>query len=232
MRYNPRPMAAASLDRDLSALIAVAFVAGSIPFGLLVGLAKGVDVRTAGSQNIGASNVGRLLGRRYFFLVFLLDGSKGLVPVVVASALVRQSGVVPGPGVYGLWMGIALAGILGHVYSVFLRFKGGKGVATTAGVLLGFWPYCTWPAVVMMAVFAVVFRTTGYISVGSMAAASAFPVSYLAFALSLGWGPFGPQWPLTAFSFAVPALVIYKHRSNLARLRAGTENRTDRFRRG
>ena len=212
----------------LAVLVLVAYVAGSVPFGLLVGLSRGVDVRTAGSNNIGASNVGRLLGRRFFWVVFVLDASKGLLPMGVASAIVHHSDRPATPGVYGLWMAVGFAAIVGHMFSLFLHFRGGKGVATTAGVVLGLWPYYTFAGLIMIATFGVLLAATRYISVGSMAGAIMFPISYVGLGLWRGWGPFGPQWPLTAFSVAVAVLVVYKHRTNIARLRAGTENRRGR----
>ena len=226
--YNPRPMTAATAEHLLCVLIAVAYVAGSVPFGLLVGLANGVDVRTAGSGNIGATNVGRLLGRRFFVVVFACDALKGLVPMLVAARVIGRTwpeGTVP-DGVYGLWLGVAFAAIGGHMFSLFLRFKGGKGVATTAGALLGLWPYYTLPAVGMIAVFVVLYRTTRYISVGSVAGSASFPLWYVGIGLAAGWDPLGrQQWPLLAFSVVVAGLIVFKHRSNLARLWAGTENR-------
>jgi glycerol-3-phosphate acyltransferase PlsY len=221
-------MTGPQLHLALGLLIPAAYMAGSIPFGLLIGLARGVDVRTAGSRNIGASNVGRLLGRRYFWAVFLLDAGKALVPMLAASLAVRAADAPPDAGLYGLWMAVGLAAIVGHMFSVLLRFRGGKGVATTAGALLGLWPYLTLPALVMLAVFVVVFRATRYVSLGSIAAALTFPVSYVGLGLALNWRPFGPQWPFTLFSVVVAALVTYKHRTNMARLRAGTENRAAR----
>jgi glycerol-3-phosphate acyltransferase PlsY len=212
----------------LALLIPVAYLCGSVPFGLLVGLARGVDVRQVFSRNIGATNVGRALGRKYFLLTLLLDGLKGLLPMLAGWLVVRQAAAVPSTAEYGLWAGIGLAAVLGHTYSVFLRFTGGKGVATTAGVVLGLWPFYTLPCVVMVATFLLVRAVTGYVSVGSMCGALAFPVSYVALGLTFGWGPFGPQWPLTLFSVVVAALVVYKHRANIARLRAGTEPRASR----
>src|SRR5947208_10500522 len=108
----------------LALLIPVAYLLGSVPFGLLVGLAKSVDVRKAGSGNIGASNVGRLLGKRFFFLVFLLDMLKGLIPMMLAAAIARQAAA--GSFMYAMVLLVAFATIAGHMFSVFLRFKGGK----------------------------------------------------------------------------------------------------------
>ena len=212
--------------QTLASLIPVAYLIGSIPFGLIVGLAKGVDVRKAGSGNIGASNVGRLLGKRFFFLVFLLDLLKGLLPML-AAATIAQRGTANGGGAatYELVLLVALAAILGHMFSVFLRFKGGKGVATSAGVILGLWPYFTLPGAIAIAAFLATVYATRYISLGSMVAAGVFPVAYLAIGLARGWDPIGRQLPLLMFALLMAGMIVYKHRSNIARLRAGTENR-------
>src|SRR2546423_1229128 len=129
----------------LSCLIPAAYFIGSVPFGLMVGLARGIDVRKGGSGNIGASNVGRLLGRRWFAVVFTLDFLKGLVPALVAAIFVHRSGHPPQLLDCVLWLLVAFATIVGHMFSLFLRFKGGKGVATSAGVLFGVFPYFTIP---------------------------------------------------------------------------------------
>src|SRR4051812_48374832 len=131
---------------SLLILIPIAYLIGSIPFGLIVGLAKGIDPRKAGSGNIGATNVGRLLGGRYFALVFTLDLLKGLLPTAIASFLLRNN--VRTQTEFILWLLVGFAAIAGHMFSLFLKFKGGKGVATSAGVLLGVFPYFTYPGIV------------------------------------------------------------------------------------
>lgn len=213
-------------QKTLLALIPAAYLLGSVPFGLIVGLARGVDVRRAGSGNIGATNVGRLLGGRFFAIVFVLDLLKSLVPMLAAGAVVRFR--ADGALTYLLWLGVGFAAVLGHMFSLFLRFRGGKGVATSTGMLLGLWPYYTLPGLVAVAVFGVAFWRTRIISVGSLLGATAFPVAYLLFGLALGWPVSGIQWPLLAFAGIVAGLIIYKHRGNLARLRAGTEPRFGR----
>ena len=211
---------------SLLILIPLAYLVGSIPFGLIVGLAKGVDPRKAGSGNIGATNVARLLGKRWFFVVFTLDMCKSLVPMLIASAIAHR---VPEPQrdwtVYLLWLLVGFAAVLGHMFSVFLKFAGGKGVATSAGVMLGLWPYFTWPGVIAIGVFLVVFFTWRYISLGSIVAAATVPIAYVAIGVARGWPVFGSQLPLLIFAVVMALLIIYKHRSNIARLRAGTENR-------
>ena len=210
----------------LTILIPLAYLIGSIPFGLIVGLAKGVDPRKAGSGNIGATNVARVLGKKYFWVVFFLDLLKSLIPVGIASALAHR---IPDDQrdwrIYLLWLMVGFAAVIGHMFSVFLRFKGGKGVASSAGVMLGLFPYYTWPGLVAISVFIIVFLPWRYVSLGSMLGAIAFPIAYLLIALLCGWHPFGSQLPLLVFAVLMAGLIVYKHRTNIARLRAGTENR-------
>ncbi|MBC8105324.1 MAG: glycerol-3-phosphate 1-O-acyltransferase PlsY [Anaerolineae bacterium] len=207
-------------------LIPIAYLLGSIPFGLLIGKARGVDVRTAGSKNIGATNVGRLLGRKFFFLVFFLDMLKSFVPMLIASMIVRR---IPDQDrdrlIYLLWLLVGFAAVLGHMFSVFLGFKGGKGVATSAGLMLGLIPYYALPGLLAIVVFILVFFPTRYISLGSMTAACAFPILYLILGKAKGWPVFGAQLPLTIFAFLIAVLIVWKHRSNISRLLAGTENK-------
>ena len=215
-----------SSQNVLLILIPVGYLLGSVPFGLIVGLAKGVDPRKAGSGNIGATNVARLLGKRFFFLVFTLDLCKSLLPMFIASAAAHR---IPEAQrdwrIYLLWLMVGFAAVLGHMFSLFLGFKGGKGVATSAGVMLGLSPYFTWPGLVAVLVFIIVFYAWRYISLGSIAGACAFPIAYLAIGLSRGWPVFGSQLPMLIFALIMAALIVYKHRGNIARLRTGTEPR-------
>jgi acyl phosphate:glycerol-3-phosphate acyltransferase len=204
-------------------LIAGAYLLGSVPFGLLVGLARGVDVRKAGSGNIGATNVGRILGKRYFFVVFALDLLKSLVPMIVGTWIAMRS--PRDQTTYILWLMVGLAAVFGHMYSIFLGFKGGKGVATSAGVMIGLWPYYTVPAVFAISFFIMVLLVTRYMSVASMSGAIAFPFAYLIIALWRGWDPLGRQLPLLMAGLVMAVFLVYKHRGNIARLRAGTESR-------
>ena len=209
----------------LSTLIPIAYLIGSIPFGLIIGLSRGIDPRKQGSGNIGATNVGRLLGGKYFALVFTLDMLKSLLPMLLAGLIagsqVRQFG--HSWQTYALWIGVGLAAVLGHMFSAFLKLKGGKGVATSAGLMFGLYPYYTLPAIGAFAVFLVAFKLWRYISLASMLAAVSFPVLYLAIGLWRNWPVFSDQWPLLAVGVLVAALVVWRHRGNIARLRAGTE---------
>jgi acyl phosphate:glycerol-3-phosphate acyltransferase len=210
-------------DQCLLALIPIAYPVGSIPFGLIIGLAKGVDPRQAGSKNIGATNVGRLLGGRFFAIVFTLDLLKGLLPVIAAGACVGSS--PRDTGTYLLWLGVGFASILGHMFSAFLKFTGGKGVATSTGVILGLFPYYTYPGLVAVAVWIAVFLPFRYVSLASMIGAITFPVAYVIIGRTQQWDVFGQQLPLLIFSAIVALMIVYKHRANITRLRAGTENR-------
>jgi glycerol-3-phosphate acyltransferase PlsY len=212
------------VQTKLLILIPLAYLIGSIPFGLLVGFARGIDVRTAGSGNIGATNVARLLGKKFFFLVFLLDLGKSLVPMLIASAMVHPRDLRDWV-VYVLWLGVGFAAVLGHMFSVFLKFKGGKGVATSAGMMLGLFPYYTLPGAIAIGVFILVFLIWDMISLGSIVAACSFPIIYLLLGLIRGWDVFGQQLPLLIFACVIALLITYKHRANIARIRAGTENK-------
>ncbi len=211
---------------EVGMLIPVAYLVGSIPFGLLVGRWRGIDPRQHGSGNIGATNLGRLLGGRYFALVFTLDLLKGLAPVLAAGWLLGWRAASAANCL--LWMGVGFAAILGHVFSLFLKFKGGKGVATSAGVALGIYPYYTAPGLVAAAVFILIFKGWRYVSLASIVGALVFPLAYIGLAAVRGWPIFGAQLPLLIFALAICAMIIWKHRSNIGRLLRGTENRVGR----
>jgi glycerol-3-phosphate acyltransferase PlsY len=205
------------------------FLAGSIPFSLLVGLAKGTDIRKVGSGNVGATNLGRALGKKYFFLGFSLDMLKGLLPVLLASAAFGILGSWQPPLWATCWiLGCIVASVLGHVYSPWIGFRGGKGVATTFGAVLGLFPLYTITALVGLCVFLFALAIWKYISASSILAGLAMPISVLVIALQVSnWKATSLLTPTTLLLFGVmaliSALVIYKHRSNIARLRAGTE---------
>jgi glycerol-3-phosphate acyltransferase PlsY len=212
----------------LLTLTAFAYLLGSIPFGLLVAKTRGIDPRKAGSGNIGATNVGRLLGKKFFAIVFILDLLKGLLPTLAAAALLthfRGNSATYSAFDYLLWLLVAFAAICGHMFSVFLKFKGGKGVATSAGVILGVFPYFTAAAIAAILIFLLTLKTTRYMSVASMAGSCALPLAYIAIALARRWPLFHQQLPLLIFAILIAAMIVYKHRGNIARLRAGTESR-------
>lgn len=180
------------------------YLLGAIPTGLLLARAAGVDIRATGSGNIGATNVYRTLGRGVGLLTLVLDCLKGLLPVLVARQLELGDPLVAAAGT---------AAFLGHVYTVFLGFKGGKGVATALGIFLGVSPASVGVA---LCIFITLVAATRYISLGSMVAAGAMPF----IVLLLDRRPL-----IVAMSAVITLLIIWKHRENIARLRAGTESR-------
>ena len=185
-------------------LLFLAYLLGSIPTGLLLGKLYGIDVRKEGSGNIGATNLYRTAGPKVGVLTLVGDCLKGLIPVL----LVKYYAFSPE---YAAWVG--LAAFCGHVFSLFLAFKGGKGVATALGVFLGLSPLAV---AIVLAVFAGLMVKWRYVSLGSISAAALMP---LVVAL-LGGGR-----ELILVTLVISAIVIVKHHSNIKRLLAGTENR-------
>lgn len=199
-------------------LILPGYLAGSIPFGLLLGKLRGVDIREKGSGNIGTTNVFRILGRKAGIFCLVLDVLKGFVPVFLAHQLVPDD--LTGDTIEVL---TAFATIMGHNYSPWIGFKGGKGIATTGGALLALAPFAV---LVLVVIFVIVTLTTKYVSLGSIATGIALPLLTLFGSFYHGKIADG-TWnkPLFVFSLVAGTLAVWKHRSNLARLRAGTEHR-------
>jgi len=211
-------------------LVLAAYLVGSIPFGVLIGRARGIDIRTAGSGNIGATNVGRVLGRRWGIACFALDVAKGATPVLVAGGLQGTLGVAAtevAPAALWWWLAVAAATVAGHLHPIYLGFRGGKGVATSLGALASTWPHLTVPTLAALALWIVVVRTSRYVSVASIAAGVALPLLHLAWAIGMLGVPATRVLSGAPFAIAVVlgTLVVVKHRSNFARLRAGTEPR-------
>jgi glycerol-3-phosphate acyltransferase PlsY len=205
-----------------------AYLLGSIPFGLLIAMAHGKDLRSIGSGNIGATNVARALGRKWAYVCFVLDVLKGLVPMLATLPLAKVvSGQSQGEKVILLWLWLAVgcAAILGHIFPIYLKFKGGKGVSTSFGVALGLWPYFTLCASFFAATWVVVVLTWRYVSLASITASVIFPlVLIMAIILIPGW-ELAILWPVVITAFAIPVMVIVRHRENIRRLIAGTESK-------
>ena len=193
---------------DALALV-LSYLLGAIPSSYLIARAKGVDLRREGSGNLGATNLYRVMGWKYAMPSALFDIGKGTVAVLAIAPLARPSLL------FGL--GCGLAAMLGHMFSPFLKFKGGKGVATAAGVVLALSPLAFGTAVV---VWVGLVAATGYVSVASISAAAVYPLAvYL----------FQPHRRATIWvDIALAALIIWMHRSNIRRLLSGTENRFGR----
>ncbi len=190
--------------------ILAAYLLGAVPFGLLIAKSRGVDIRQVGSKNIGATNVLRSVGKPWGILTFACDALKGYLPSAWFPTLA-------GSAAGWLGMACALAAILGHNFPVYLRFKGGKGVATSAGALLGLAPAAMGIGVVVWAALLFAFR---YVSLASIVAAAVVPAA--------GWWLYRDTPLLPAFLSALGVLVIVRHRANIQRLLAGTENRFGR----
>ncbi|CAN5814582.1 hypothetical protein BH23PLA1_BH23PLA1_17170 [soil metagenome] len=199
--------------------VALAYLIGSIPFGYLTAYwVKGVDIRTLGSGNVGATNVGRILGFKFFLLVFVFDVLKGLLPTL-GFPLAVESIAGAGNSPPELPVLIALATILGHNFSVFLRFQGGKGVATSLGALLALDPIASVSAVVG---FLIVLVITRYVSMSSILAGVCFFIAHF----SRVDDPFGrEQIAMTILTAALLVLLVVRHRSNLSRIASGTESK-------
>ena len=221
--------------------LVIAFLLGSIPFGLIIARLKGIDIRQHGSGNIGATNVLRVIGKQYGITCLFLDLLKGLVPTIIGVSLIRYgdnlhqmtissltsySTALPASEqltAQTLQVLTGLCAILGHNYSPWVGFKGGKGIATSAGVLLGLMPAAV---VLLFLVWLALFFLTRYVSVASMGAAAVLPLltiygSYYHGKLADGtWNK-----PLFIFSLVIGILAIWKHRSNIRNLRNGTEHK-------
>ena len=193
------------------------YILGSVPFGFLAAKLKGIDIRQHGSGNIGATNVWRTCGWRFGLPVFVLDALKGVAAVFVGHLLVH--GPEPDSPIVQILSITSAAGcIIGHSFPVWLKFKGGKGVATSLGVMIGLMPLAS---LIAFALWAVVFKVSGYVSLASIVAAVALPTIVGVGNVS-GWS-YG--WPPFWFALVAGLLVIIRHKSNIARLRAGTESR-------
>ena len=206
----------------LAALLVSSYLLGSIPFGYLTGRLGGIDIRQAGSGNVGATNVVRVLGKRYGYPVFALDFLKGFGAVKISML------IAPGrppewnsPEIFGILA--ALSSVLGHLYPPWLKFKGGKGVATSAGALLALTPVAT---LIGVAIWIIVFWLTRYVSLASITATVVLPVVILVVSSQ----DQNKGRPLVYSSACVAAVVIWRHRSNLSRLMRGTEPRFTRKR--
>jgi glycerol-3-phosphate acyltransferase PlsY len=199
------------------------YLAGSAPFGWLIGRMRGVDIREHGSRNIGATNCGRVCGAPWGVLAFMLDVAKGFLPVFLAAAYwAPMQAEAHGPRVANLLLvAVAVAPILGHVFPVWLKFKGGKAVSTSLGVLLAL-PMLQSMALAAFGVWVMMVLLTRYVSVASSVASVVFAMGYLVFESAKAWDDY---LPVTVFVILLVATVLVRHRSNYGRLLRGEENR-------
>ena len=192
-----------------------AYLLGSIPTGFLVAKARGIDIRTVGSGNIGATNVFRFLGKPAGIFVLLADALKGWLAVVVVTRVITSVIQLPGDQMTQEWLAICagVSAILGHNFTCWLHFKGGKGIATSAGVLTALVPLSL---VIILSVWIVVFALTRYVSLASICASFALPFAAWLTHESV---------TMIAITAALAVLAIYKHKANIKRLLNGTESR-------
>ena len=203
-----------------AAVALVSYLLGSIPAGYLAGRIAGIDIRHAGSGNIGATNVTRVLGKRYGYPVFVVDFLKGLMAVSISILIEKRAQPISVPTeLFGIVAAISC--VIGHSFPVWLSFKGGEGVATSMGALFGLMPFV---ALIGVAVWVITFEMTRYVSVASMIAVLTVPISILILMPLKQTG----GAVLLYFSICLAALVIFRHRSNLSRLVRGTEPRFKR----
>ena len=204
--------------------IVCAYFAGSIPFGVVIAKIKGVDIRKHGSKNIGATNVWRVLGKKLGLACFLLDLLKGALPVLIVGSvagLVGQSIQQTGTTDMLLWICVALTSLLGHMYSPWLKFGGGKGVATTFGSMIALWPLLTVPVLLAFLAWLITLQTTKTISLASLVAAlvlfgDAVATVFMGTTLE-------HAWPILAVTGFIACMVFWKHRSNIGRIIRGEE---------
>jgi glycerol-3-phosphate acyltransferase PlsY len=196
---------------EFVAVVIGSYLIGSIPSGLVIGKLKGIDVREYGSGNIGTTNVLRTLGARYGAIVLIADVLKGVIAVLLARYIIETP---TGE------MAAGFAAVAGHDWSLFLKFKGGRGVATSLGALLPMAMLAPLTGVIGLAVFAVVVLASRYVSLASIVGSAAAVVAMAVF-MGLDRVP----WQYLVYIVVVVALIIYQHRDNIARLRAGTESK-------
>jgi glycerol-3-phosphate acyltransferase PlsY len=200
--------------------VVASYLLGAIPFGLLIGLSKGIDIRQHGSKNIGATNCGRVVGKGWGQLCLALDILKGFIPTLVYGVWFFPE--LASAAAYGWWLAVALAAVLGHLFPVYLGFKGGKGVATTIGVGLGLWPHFTVAMIVSVIAYLIVRYVFGFVSLGSLTLAVVFPIALGVYMFISGLA-LSTGWPLLAVALTLTVLIFVRHKDNIRRLLRGEE---------
>lgn len=212
----------------IATLLALAsYLCGSVPFGYLIARSKGVDIFKAGSGNIGATNVRRVLGRGPGNLCFALDVLKGLVPTITAGLVLGTLGDLDAPaGMVWAWLMSPVAAVVGHMYSPWLGFRGGKGVATGLGALLGVYWVLTLAVIGALVVWLVVLKASRYVGLASVCAAASVPVLAVVLPVLAEGGFPATAIPTFVVAMLLATLVVVRHRGNLQRILAGTEPKT------
>ncbi|UDQ97330.1 glycerol-3-phosphate 1-O-acyltransferase PlsY [Lentisphaerota bacterium WC36G] len=202
----------------------LSYLFGSIPWAFIIGKANGVDIRKCGSGNVGATNVTRTVGKCWGKLCFACDLLKGVLPVVTVSLIAKK--YLPSTTESTINYGCMVAGfsaISGHVWTIFLKFKGGKGISTSAGVLLALAPA---PVLAALILWVIIFKTSKMVSLASIIAAGALPIIAVIFNYTLKkYSFFATEKPILIFLVVIAVIAIAKHRSNIKRIIAGTESK-------
>ena len=214
------------MDPIAIAIVAiVAYLAGSISFAFLIAKAHGIDLRTVGSGNVGATNCGRALGKKWGLICFLLDVAKGAAPTLAAGAYFGWlTAGIDSPAAAALWLGLGVLTMIGHIFPVWLKFKGGKGVATGFGLILAIYPYLTLPAVAALLLWLLLTGMFRYVSLSGILAALSLPISFAFYMTLAGW-PMANVWPFLLVTSLMALLVVIRHKTNITRLIAGTESK-------
>lgn len=200
-----------------------AYLIASIPFGVLVARAKGVDIRKVGSGNVGATNVGRVLGKKWGYLVLALDALKGAIPMLLARFAIKPEALPAwGPASANfVLLGAGIACMLGSVAPIYLGFRGGKGVATSLGIVLAV-PHLAAAGALALVGYVSARFSSGYVSLGSITAAILLPLGVVLTGKVFGW-PLAENYPLLILTGLMAGVVLFRHRANVSRLLAGTE---------
>jgi glycerol-3-phosphate acyltransferase PlsY len=202
-------------------MIPLAYLLGSISFASLIAQANGINLRKIGSGNVGATNLARAMGKKWGYICFFLDVSKGFVPMLVTMFFITEVNTTN----LTLWLLVGLAAVIGHILPIYMKFKGGKGVAVSLGIVLGLYPYYTFAGIAAFFVWGTAVLIWRYISLASIIAALVFPLvlAYLIGAKS-SWA-FENLWPLLVAALIMPLVVIGRHIENIKRLIEGTESK-------
>jgi glycerol-3-phosphate acyltransferase PlsY len=215
----------------LTCAIAVlaAYIAGSLPFGFWISKCLGVDIRNQGSGNIGATNVLRTLGRKVGITVLILDISKGFLPVLIGSRIIFKQlpdSMLDREDIMGtIYVLLAIGTILGHNYTFWLGFKGGKGIATSAGAIMSFLPEVLMGSTL---VWILIFFLSRYVAIASIAAAFSIPILTASLDHNYLFPDLNSSWPVISFGIIAAIMAVWRHRSNIQRLIKGEEDRFER----
>jgi glycerol-3-phosphate acyltransferase PlsY len=215
----------------LTCAIAVlaAYIAGSLPFGFWISKCLGVDIRNQGSGNIGATNVLRTLGRKVGITVLILDISKGFLPVLIGSRIIFKQlpdSMLDREDIMGtIYVLLAIGTILGHNYTFWLGFKGGKGIATSAGAIMSFLPEVLMGSTL---VWILIFFLSRYVAIASITAAFSIPILTASLDHNYLFPDLNSSWPVISFGIIAAIMAVWRHRSNIQRLIKGKEDRFER----